>query len=368
MQRQKNICLQPCRYLLLRAFSRDLHPFKTAFLKEIIALKELLKSGAPQKIIITTHHKPDADAIGSSLGLYNFLKAWGLADVQVISPTDYGNFLHWMPGNEQVMIYEEAVERSKALIAEADYIFCLDFNALKRINEMGEEVRKSKAAKVMIDHHQEPENFDDYRLWTTKASSTCELIYVFIQQMGAVELLDKNMASCLYAGIMTDTASFRHDTTSPNTLRIAADLIEHGANGTLIHELIYDSYSHGRMRFIGYCLYEKMQVLPELNTVMIVVNREEIKRFGIITGDTEGLVNYGLSIAGIRLAVLIIDRSVKVKMSFRSKGDFPTNRFASEYFNGGGHFHASGGESTESLDQVVERFRQVLPSYKQYLQ
>jgi bifunctional oligoribonuclease and PAP phosphatase NrnA len=337
-------------------------------LREITELREALKPGAPVKIVITTHHKPDADAIGSSLGLFNFFKLYGISDVHVVSPTDYGAFLQWMPGNESVIIYEEKPEQSRKLVEEADYIFCLDFNSLKRINQLGEFVGSSKAKKVMIDHHLDPEAFDDYRLISTKVSSTCELIYQFIRLWDAEHLVNKDIASCIYSGIMTDTASFKHNSTTPDTHRIAAQLIEKGADAALIHTLIYDSYSYERMKFIGYALYEKLQYFPEYKTALITISREEIKKFHIVTGDTEGLVNYGLGIADAELAVLIIDRTVRVKMSFRSKTKFPANEMAKKYFNGGGHFHAAGGESGEPMEQVVAKFKEVLPEFKQYLQ
>lgn len=337
-------------------------------LKDIRELRPLLTSGSTARIVITTHHKPDADAIGSSLGLYNFFKVYGINHVTVVSPTDYGAFLHWMPGNETVINYEEHTAQATAIVQEADYVFCLDFNSLKRINTLGDVVREAKAVKVMIDHHLLPEGFDDFRLWTNKASSTCELIYTFIHLWEAEQFINKDIASCLYSGIMTDTASFKHDSTTPNTHRIAAELIEKGADSSHIHSLIYDSYSLDRMRFIGYALYEKMQYFPEYKTALITISQDEIKRFGVITGDTEGLVNYGLSIADAELAVLIIDRKVRVKMSFRSKTKFPANEFAREFFNGGGHFHAAGGDSEETLEQATERFMNALPAYQQYLQ
>lgn len=337
-------------------------------MKDIRVLRDQLIPGSPANIVITTHHKPDADAIGSSLGLYNFFKVYGIQNVTVVSPTDYGAFLHWMPGNETVINFEEQKEKATQLVEAADYVFCLDFNGLKRINQLGDIVRASKSVKVMIDHHLLPEGFDDYRLWTNKASSTCELIHTFIHLWESEHLINKDIASCIYSGIMTDTASFKHDSTTPNTHRIAAELIEKGADSSHIHSLIYDSYSYDRMRFIGYALYEKMEYLPEYKTALITVTHDEIKRFGVITGDTEGLVNYGLSIEDAELAVLIIDRKVRVKMSFRSKTKFPANEFAREFFNGGGHFHAAGGDSEESLEQVKERFLNALPQYKQYLQ
>ncbi|MES2778648.1 MAG: DHH family phosphoesterase [Bacteroidota bacterium] len=318
------------------------------------------------RIIITTHHKPDADALGSSLGLYNFLKEMGIPST-VISPTDYGDFLNWMPGEETVINFEKEEARATQLVQEADFVFCLDFNALKRINKLGDIVRESKCKKVMIDHHLEPEGFADYELWSTQVSSACELVYNFIELLGETDKVNKDIASCLYAGIMTDTGGFRHSSTYPGTHRATAALIEKGAVPNKIVEAIYDNYSESRMRFIGYCLNEKMQILREYNTALICVTAEELKRFSVITGDSEGLVNYGLSIKGIKFSVIIIDRTVARKMSFRAKGTFPANEFARKYFNGGGHFSAAGGESLETIEATEIKFKQVLADYKTLL-
>lgn len=333
--------------------------------KPISELKSILT--IEKKIIITTHHKPDADALGSSLALYNYLKLKGFQNVHVITPTDYGIFLHWMDGNDQVIIFEDQIEKSNQLIAEADLIFCLDFNSLKRINEMGHSVANSNALKIMIDHHLLPEDFDDYRLHDTKACSTCELIHTFIDMMGDLKLINKSIAECLYAGILTDTGNFRHDNTTSNTHRIVADLIDHGAQSSIIQSHIYDNFSFKRTQLIGYTLAHKLEYFPELNTTLMVLDRNEIRHYGVQTGDTEGLVNWGLSISGVKLAVLIIDRTVKIKMSFRGKGEFPCNEFARKYFNGGGHFSAAGGESEESLEVVVEKFKSVLNEYQDIL-
>lgn len=334
-------------------------------MKPIIDLKEHLNP--TKRILITTHHKPDADALGSSLGLYNYLRIKGFEHVVVVTPTDYGAFLNWMPGNDSVIIYEDQPETSKALISEADIIFCLDFNALKRINEMGHEVANSKAIKVMIDHHLQPEAFDDYRLHDTKACSTCELIYTFINLMGDDSLMNKEISECLYAGILTDTGNFRHDTTTAQTHRIVARLLECGVKSDQIQSYIYDNYTLRRTQLIGYTLAHKLEYFPELNTTLMVLDRNEIRHYGVLTGDTEGLVNWGLTISGVKLAVLIIDRTVKVKMSFRGKGEFPCNEFARKFFNGGGHFNAAGGESDEPLEVVVEKFKEYIKEYKDIL-
>jgi bifunctional oligoribonuclease and PAP phosphatase NrnA len=335
-------------------------------LTNISQIKPLLEADVKPKVVITTHHKPDADALGSSLGLYLFLNKLGV-NAQVITPTDYGDFLKWMPGENTVINFEEFEEKSAELVADADLVFCLDFNSLKRINKLGDLVRSSNAKKVMIDHHLEPEGFDDYRLWTTKASSTCELIFWFIETMHGVNLIDQEIASCLYAGIMTDTASFKHGSTSPTTHRVAAVLLEKGAKSNRIFESIYDNYSENRTRFIGFCLSEKLQILKEYNTALIIVTAEELEKFKIITGDSEGLVNYGLSITDMQLSVLIIDRTVARKMSFRSKDKFPANEFARKNFNGGGHFNAAGGESSDPIEMVEWKFKEALKEYKNLL-
>jgi phosphoesterase RecJ-like protein len=324
-----------------------------------------LASPAPN-IVITTHHKPDADALGSSLGLYHFLKAMGIPST-VVAPTDYGDFLKWMPEENTVVNFEANEEKGTQLVMNADFVFCLDFNALKRINKLGEIVAASKAKKVMIDHHLEPEGFADYQLWTTKTSSTCELIYDFIVLLNETSKLNADIGSCLYAGIMTDTGNFRHSTTFPSTHKAVAVLLENGANPNAIVEAIYDNFSETRMRFIGYCLNDKMQILPEYHTALICVTAEELKRYNVITGDSEGLVNYGLGIKGIKLSVLIIDRTVARKMSFRSKGNFPANEFARKFFNGGGHFSAAGGESHDPIEAVEAKFKEVIKEYKHLL-
>lgn len=342
-------------------------PLDRREVKDIQELFPLLEKDLSANIIITTHHKPDADALGSSLGLWKFLQNQGYKNTKVLSPTDYGNFLKWMPGEESVINFEWAQAKGTDLVKNAKYIFCLDFNALKRINELGALVEASEAVKVMVDHHQEPEGFDDYRLWTTKTSSTCQLIEELIVMWKGKEAIDADIANCLYAGIMTDTGSFRFDSVTPNTHRTVAELIERGAENSKIHQRMYDNFSLDRMRFIGHCLANKLEVIPELKTAIMSVTREELVEYKIQTGDTEGLVNYGLAIEGVEFSALFIDRTKLVKISFRGQGKFPCNIFAKENFSGGGHFSASGGQSEETLEATVERFKSVLPNYKSYL-
>jgi phosphoesterase RecJ-like protein len=332
---------------------------------DLASLTDLLTQ--PQKIVITTHHKPDGDAMGSSLGLYNYLIQQG-HHARVIAPTDYPDFLSWLPGNEDVIIYTEHREEAAALIAEAKLIFCLDFNALSRINDMGELVGESSAYKIMIDHHLEPADFDDYRHWDINACATAQLVYDFIvNELHHKELVNKDVATCLYTGIMTDSASFRLPNTTSTVHRIVADLIDAGAVNWRIHELVYNSASENRLRFLGHCLANCLEVLPEFNTAIIAVSKQDLQRFDVETGDTEGVVNYALSMANVRLAAFIVERSDRVKLSLRSKGEFPANEICKKYFNGGGHRNAAGGHSENSLEQVVQQFKQILPEYKKLL-
>lgn len=339
---------------------------KLAIVNAAERVKEALEKTGNPRIVITTHHKPDADALGSSLGLYKFFKKLGYF-VTVISPTDYPHFLKWMPNEEKVFNFEYHPEKCKDFVNNAQIIFCLDFNSLKRINDLGDIVRESSAVKVMIDHHLEPEGFDDIRFWSSDASSTAELIYKFIVDFGGKDQVDQDIAACLYAGMVADTGSFRFDSVKPETHRIAADLIETGMEHSKIHNLLFDSYTANRWKFVGYVLSNKMEILEDLNTALIAISADELKEYNIKTGDTEGLVNYGLSIKGIEFATLIIDRTVLVKMSFRGKGKFPANKFAGEFFQGGGHFNAAGGQSSLTLEETVEKFKKSIVTYKEYL-
>jgi phosphoesterase RecJ-like protein len=247
-------------------------------------------------------------------------------------------------------------------------IFCLDFNALNRINEMGELVGESNAVKIMIDHHLEPQDFDDYRYWDINACATAQLIYTFIvEELNNKKFINKDVATCLYTGIMTDSASFSLPKTTSAVHRIIADLIDEGAVNWQIYEQIYKNSSENRLRFLGICLSERLEVLHEFNTAVIAVTKADLEKYDVVTGDTEGIVNYALSIAGIKLAAFIVERNDKVKLSLRSKGEFPANEICKKYFNGGGHRNAAGGVSTGSLEQVVTQFKLILPEYKKLL-
>ncbi len=305
--------------------------------------------------------------MGSALGLYNYLIQLG-HHAHVIVPSDYPDFLTWMPGNEEVIIFPDSREEATLLIENASLIFCLDFNNLSRINDMGELVRASGAYKVMIDHHLDPEDFDDFRHWNINACATAQLVYDFIANvLQNKQYINKDVATALYTGIMTDSASFRLPNTTADVHRVVAELIDLGAVNWRIHELVYNSASENRIRLLGHCLSNCLEVLHEFNTAVIVLKKSDIAAFNVQTGDTEGIVNYALSITSIRLAAFIVERNDQVKLSLRSKGEFPANEICKLYFNGGGHRNAAGGQSTDSIDQVVEQLKLILPKYKKLL-
>ncbi|MCA6414294.1 MAG: bifunctional oligoribonuclease/PAP phosphatase NrnA [Cytophagales bacterium] len=334
-------------------------------MKDLQGLKTLLAS--PKKVVIVTHFKPDADALGSSLGLAGYLVKKGHS-VAVISPSDYPDFLAWMPGKEMVIaLTKDSIvpqQKAKALIEACDILFCLDFSSLKRINEVGDMVKTSTAKKVMIDHHLEPEKFADFEKWDVSSASTAELIFELIDEWGDLELIDQDIANCLYAGLMTDTGGFRHNNTTNKEFLIAYELVSRGANPSEVAKKIYDTNSLERLRLTGYALSQKLVVLPEYNTAYMTLTWEELRQFGSQTGDTEGLVNYGLSIKGIKMAVLMYDRKEEIKLSFRSLADFDVNALARKHFEGGGHKNASGGQSKQNLEETLKKFLAILPEYK----
>jgi phosphoesterase RecJ-like protein len=329
--------------------------------QDVSALKQLLSS--PRNIVITTHHRPDGDAIGSSLGLYHYLKV-GEHNVNVIVTSDFPDFLHWMNGVDSIIDFSKKKAEAVRITSEADLIFCLDFNQLNRLDKYEEFVKKSSAKKILIDHHLDPDTIFDYSFSFPEACSTCELIYIFIEAMGDEAKVNKAIAECIYTGIMTDTNSFRYESMRASTHRIIASLIEAGVQNYRIHENVYDSFSIDRLRLLGYCICEKLTLLPEYRTGYMALSREELKRFNYKTGDTEGIVNYALSVKGIKMAALFMERDGEIKISFRSKDEFSVKEVSAKYFEGGGHRNAAGGRSSESLEKTVERFVSVLPLYK----
>lgn len=331
--------------------------------QEIEEIKELLSDR--KRIVIVTHKNPDGDAMGSSLGMYNYLLC-KKHRVKVITPNGYPAFLRWLPGDDKVIEHSESPELVEKHIKNAEIIFCLDFNALSRIGDAGTLVKKSKATKILIDHHLQPENFSDYSLSDKKASSTAQLVFDFITMLGDKKLINRKSANCLYAGIMTDTLNFRIGTTSAHTHRITAELIEAGAQNALAFANIFDTNSEDRVRLLGYSL-QKMKIFREFHAAFISLSATELKKFNFRQGDTEGLVNYPLSIEGIRFSALFTETKEEIRISFRSRGSFDVNKFARKNFSGGGHANAAGGESHTTLDEAVLAFVNLLPEYKDEL-
>lgn len=311
---------------------------------------------APRNVVITTHQKPDADAMGSSLTLYHFLRSFGHT-VTVISPTNWARWLDWMSGANMVVDYELNREKAEGILARAEWVFCLDFNCLDRTKNLAPALRKGNFTRILIDHHQQPEAATfHYGVSDTSKSSTCQMIYDFILNAGYKNAINIDMAECLYAGVMADTGSFRFPSASGDVHKMVADLKERGLQHTKVHENIYDNFLENRLRFIGHILLHRMDIFYEYNTALISIPKKDLLRYEVKTGDTEGLVNWPLSIQGIKLAALVIDRDEERKWSFRSKNDFDVNTFARKYFEGGGHFAAAGGRSSDSLDVTVQRF------------
>ncbi len=335
-------------------------------MKPIEGIYELLDT--PRKVVITMHQKPDADAMGSALGLYHFLKMLGHTPT-VISPTNWADWLKWMPGCNGVIDYEYSTERANAILDQAEWVFCLDFNVLSRTRFMANKLRKLNCDKILIDHHQQPERESfTYGISSTDKSSTCEMVFDLIEASGHLDKIDKDIAVCLYAGVMSDTGSFRFPAASAAVHRMVSVLKETGFNHTRIHENLFDNFLENRLRFFGYVLQSKMEIFYEHNTALIAIPWKDLVRYEIKTGDTEGLVNFPLTIQGIRMAALIIDRDEEVKCSFRSKGDFDVNTFARKYFEGGGHFNAAGGRSADTLEVTVQRFIQAVKENSSQLQ
>jgi phosphoesterase RecJ-like protein len=330
--------------------------------EEYTALSELLST--PKKIVIIPHRSPDGDAMGSSLAMYHFLLKLG-HNTTVIAPNEFPNFLDWLPAAENVLVYENDKENTTKILQEAELVFTLDFNALHRTGEMEQVLNKLKAIFIMIDHHQSPDDFAQFTYSDTNFGSTCEMIYNFILQLDKKELLDKTIANCIYTGILTDSGSFRFPKTTGTTHRIIADLIDLGAENTTIPTLLFDNNSYERLQLLGRAL-QNMKVFPQYKTTYISLSQQELDTFNYVKGDTEGIVNYGLTIKGIVFAAIFIEHKDEkiIKISFRSQGDFDVNQFAREHFNGGGHINAAGGKSNLSLNDTISKFEQLITQIK----
>jgi phosphoesterase RecJ-like protein len=322
----------------------------------------------PRKIVITMHQKPDADAMGSSLGLALFLKGFGHT-VSVISPTNWAKWLDWMPGCKEVIDYEAHKANAEAVLDETDWLFCLDFNTFSRTKSMATKLKELSCTKILIDHHQEPDSPSfDYGISNTAKSSTCEMVYDLIVNSGNKDKIDEPMAECLYAGIIGDTGSFRFPSATAEVHNMVAYLKSRGLKHSKVHDNLYDNFLENKLRFTGHVLLHRMEVFYEYNTVLIAIPKSDLLKYYIKTGDTEGLVNFPQTIQGIKLVGLVIDRDEERKWSFRSKGDFDCNTFARKYFNGGGHFNASGGHTSDPLNVTVEKFKKAIKENQSLLQ
>lgn len=319
-----------------------------------------------KKITIITHLDPDGDAIGSSLGLMRIFRNIGHC-CYVISPNEYPEYLMWMPGNNGITVFDKEPEKASNFISQSEILILVDFNTVTRVKQFSDMVIKSDVYKLMIDHHPDPVFSADCIISDTTVSSTAEIVYQFIMHGGLQKYMDKDVATCLFAGILTDTGCFSYNSSNPDTYKIVAELLDYHIEKDKIYSLVYDNFSGNRMRLLGYCLNEKMKVIPECRTAYIWLSKKELQDYNFQVGDSEGFVNYPLSIKDIRFSAFFIEKEDHIKASFRSKGNFAANRFAEKYFNGGGHMNASGGESYDTMDATLERFKKVLLKHREEL-
>jgi phosphoesterase RecJ-like protein len=333
---------------------------------EFLEVKELLS--VPKNIVIVPHRNADGDAIGSSLAMYHFLKDKN-HDVKVVSPNDYPNFLKSLPATESVIKFDKQNGQAKKAIKRADIIFLLDFNELSRVgDDMQHFLQKYHGIFIMIDHHQQPSSVAKFLFSDTSICATAQMVYHFLENIDDVDAITPDIATCLYTGILTDTGSFRFPNTTPTTHRIAAELIEKGANNAKIYNNIYDTNSYSRLQLLGQAL-KNLKILPEYRTAFITLTDKEKNTNNFQKGDTEGIVNYALSIKDIIFGIIFIEDVEQkiIKISFRSKGSFSVNQFARNHFNGGGHDNAAGGRSEISMEETIKRFTNLLPQYKEAL-
>ncbi len=323
-------------------------------------LKDLLNQKL--KIVLITHTNPDGDAIGSAMAMYHYLRKKGHIVTAMVS-NKFPEFLNWLPDSDKMIIHEQQPKLLKAALLDSDLIFCLDFNALNRSGSIFDLLQVNTSKRVLIDHHLEPEIASfDYILSNTKASSTGELVFEFIHLMGDSALMDEKIAACIYACIVTDTGSFSYACNNGTTFNVVAELINHGIDVEKIHRQIYDTFSENRLRLLGHAISERMIVWPNFHTAIIYLTREDLHDYNYQVGDTEGIVNYPLSMKKVNMSVLITEKDKKVRMSFRSKGSFDVNLFARKYFNGGGHRNAAGGNTSLNVEQSIEKLKEAIAS------
>lgn len=334
-------------------------------LDEYTAIRKLLSEGS-KNILIISHRNPDGDAIGASLGLANLLQKLK-HEVNVLVPNKFPAFLNWMKNTAQILVYSETPEKAIKALQNANIVFTLDFNDLTRVREFDEHLHNSTAYKILIDHHPDPAEFADLTISDTSVSSTAELVFNFIVEMGLADLVDPDIADCIYAGIMTDTGCFSFNSSTTATFKVVGELLKYGVHKDRIYDLVYDNFTYERMRLMGYCLDQKMKYISQYKTAYISLTQEEMRKYNFRIGDSEGFVNLPLSVKGVRFSALFTEKKDMIKISLRSKGNFDVNRIASRYFNGGGHFNAAGGETYDSLEKTIKRFENLLPEYKDEL-
>jgi len=319
-----------------------------------------------RRISIVTHTSPDGDAVGSALALWHFLSELG-KNVRVIVPDNFASYYKWLPGTDKIIVAEWVSKYAGELLNEADLILCLDFNALRRIGVLGPMVENSKATKILIDHHLNPDNFCDLIISHPEMSSTCELVFRFICRMGMHEFINEPCATSIYTGMMTDTGAFTFNSNRPDIFFIISELLQTGIDKDAIYQRVYNQYSINRVRLQGYVLYEKMKLYEERRTALITLDQAEHQKFNIQKGDTEGFVNIPLCMSDIVLSGFLREDKDMIKISLRSKGDFPCNRFAFEIYGGGGHLNAAGGEFYGTIDDAVKKFEEGLAKFEELL-
>ncbi len=318
-------------------------------------LNVLEKLKTAKNIVITCHTNPDGDAIGSSLGLYQFLKKVGI-DAQIIVPNDFPAFLKWLPGSSDILLFETHKLKASELLNQAELIFCLDFNEPYRVGKMETLLSEAKGYKILIDHHIGNPNWQNLSFAVVGASSTCELVYDFISNLGFTDFLNEAIAYALYTGLLTDTGNFQYSATSSKVHIIAANLIESGVKPALVNDHVNNSFDINRLSFFGFCISKKMTLLPKIKLAYIEASRKSMQDYNIKTGGTEGLVNEPMKISEVQISVLFKEDVDKIKISFRSKGSIDVSHFAKKYFKGGGHFNAAGGVSYLSMEETIEKF------------
>lgn len=314
--------------------------------------------------VLTCHAGPDGDALGSTLGFAHYLRGLG-KEAQVVVPDAFPDFLAWLPSAQDILRFDKYRDKTELIIAMADVIFAMDYNALSRVDDMGSLIAKSKAKKVLVDHHLQPDNFCDLSFSYPRLSSTCEVVFRLIVAMGGYEQLSKAACECIYTGMMTDTGCFSYGPCTQEVYLIIGMLMQKEINKDRIYNKVFNNYSEGRLRLMGYVLYEKMRVFPELHAALITLSREEMARFNFNKGDSEGLVNIPLQMKGIYFSAFLREDTDKdlIRVSLRSQGTFACNKFAAQYFSGGGHLNASGGQHDGTLEEAIEIFEKGLAEF-----